>query len=330
MALAVYAYDEGQFPEGLVVVCGQKAHMADTLSRYKESAPRALGDHGTILSNWKNTTHYAAHLYALAYADLDNVQSLSKHYQGCSERAFARTVESLFRRTLAVWGRSKGLVTVKGQTPAEFYRTRFEFSAEAFGEEWFESRVQSVVELLRGLDWDLRLEGKDLKLKLGDDSFTYHDPAGALYRLRGPSGPLKSTNTPGHFSGENVLADRNGHAWVTDFSAAGLAPAEWNYVCLESIVRFVWTRVTDLQLIHRMEEMLNTGHPIRFDAEAIEALARRPLKAIQAIRRQAQGRPAKIGLRIKSGCSFTRPGYWPKLGWSRRPCRPPSPVWAMR
>lgn len=287
VALCVYVADEGEAPEGLFAICGPKSAMAEAEERYREWAPRAQGDYGTVLSGVAKTTHFAAHLYALANADLDGAQSFAGYYHGCQERALCGAIDSLFKKTLATWRTHKVRSSVGGQSLEGLYRSRLGLSEDAFPESLFESRVQSLLEQSRAFNWDVRRDGENICLKLADRQLTYPDPVRMLYRLPAMRSPQRLTATPGRFSRDNILVDRDGHAWLTDFSEAGAAPVEWNYVAVEGILRYDWLHSNDIHSVHQMEEQLTLREFARFDADRGELLIRRPLKAIEAVRLQA-------------------------------------------
>jgi hypothetical protein len=94
-------------------------------------------------------------------------------------------------------------------------------------------------------------------------------------------------NTPGALSGDNILTDKNERAWLTDFAEAGLAPLLWNFVELEAAIRFDWVETDKLQWLHDLEQYLVESEFSKLDASDVEAPLRKPLRAIQTLRRLA-------------------------------------------
>ena len=78
VALTVFAF-KGAAMSSFVVVCGQHELIAKETQNYRDFAPKAHGELGTVLGDNMSveTTHFAANAYALAKADLENIRSLA-------------------------------------------------------------------------------------------------------------------------------------------------------------------------------------------------------------------------------------------------------------
>jgi hypothetical protein len=127
----------------------------------------------------------------------------------------------------------------------------------------------------------------ELTFKFGQQSFTYPDPCAALEQTSDYGRPFKLVNTPGELAGDTVMTDANGHAWVTDFARAGLAPPFWAYVELEAAIRFDWPKQASLSGLRELEECLTTGRFAKLTASDVEPPLRKHLRAIQQVRHLA-------------------------------------------
>jgi hypothetical protein len=98
---------------------------------------------------------------------------------------------------------------------------------------------------------------------------------------------VPAINVPGTLNGENVLTDNSGHAWLTGFSGAGLAPLHWNFIALEAAIRFDWTDTNDLLRRYELENCLLNTEFAKPDTRDLEQVVRKPARAIQTIRKLA-------------------------------------------
>lgn len=108
-----------------------------------------------------------------------------------------------------------------------------------------------------------------------------------LYRSFDIGEPVLVIKTPGTLTGDNVLTDTSGRTWLTDFADAGLAPLLWNVVALEAVIRFDWVDAHDLQALHDMEQCLIESPFSKLATSDVESSLRRPVRAIQMLRRLA-------------------------------------------
>jgi DNA-binding winged helix-turn-helix (wHTH) protein len=130
-------------------------------------------------------------------------------------------------------------------------------------------------------------EGEKLTFSFSGQSFTYADPTLYAECQTKLGQPVLMTYTPGTLTGENVLADANGHTWLTDFADAGLAPLLWDFVSLEAAVRFDWVEPCRLLWLHEMEKRLLGDEFLRLNTGELEQPLKQPVRAIQTIRRLA-------------------------------------------
>lgn len=304
-ALAVFVSTESGTPEWFVVTCSRKKRGGDEVHRYKDFAPSAPGHNSTVLTKSEVATHFAANAFALASTDLESVKSLSDLYQSEPDRLFSAAVNNLFRVTLDEWHQRKRMA--EGDVaPGVLYRNLLGLGGDegALAAAAFEERVALVIHDLpmHGSKIE-RADGK-LTLRFEGQSFTYDDPAPALSKIFASRSLTPLTGTPGVLTGDNVLVDAEGRAWLTDFADAGLAPQAWDYVMLEAAIRFDWLPAAKLKLIHAMELRLVGDEFAKLSADDIEPKLRKPLKAIRAIRQLATRTVGKDALPYHLGILF--------------------------
>ncbi len=284
IALVIVAFQEDRLPESFVVVCGQNRSMAETAKRYQAFAPKAPGETGTILNLQAEATHFAAHAYTLAGADLENTQTLAELYHTGPEKSFHAALEGSVQRTLTVWHQEKR-VREDIKTLDVVYRERLHWSQVTLSPTAFAERVQTLVHQLPTLGLHIENTTDTHTLRYHGQAFSYPNPLPMLYRASPIGQPVLLTNAPGILSGENILADMHGRTWLTDFAEAGLAPVLWNAVVLEATIRFDWVKPDDLQALHGMEQCLMESPLSKLDMRDVEPVLRKPVRAMQILRR---------------------------------------------
>lgn len=291
-ALVVFSFAEGNPPESLVVVCGHKEKMVEEEHCYREFAPQAPGRNSTVLNHVIDTAHFAAHAYALAGADLEGIISLEELYRTAPDRSLVAALGTLFEQTLAEWHQEKRL-------PVE-EKTLFQLYSELLGlpgadalQDLLEERVEAILRKLPAIGLEVQRTSGKLVINFGEQTFSYPDPTSYLTRLHVKVKPTLLMKTPGVLLGSNILADQKGHTWLTDFAGAALAPALWNYVSLESVVRFDWVEASRLQWLHEMELQFVGPEFSKLYATEVESPLRKTVRIVQNIRRLAARSVAK-------------------------------------
>lgn len=300
LALRVFAFAEGQSPESFIVVCGQQERIREEARRYEEFAPKAVGHGGTALSRTSETQRYAANAYALAGADLENIQTLKDLYNSSPERVFSAALENLFEKTLAEWHQHSYLPE-DGRSLAELYCESLSLDGRTLAPQSLTSLIKSLVHEIQALGVEVSYSTGGLEFQFGGQTFLYPDPAPVLNRIGNVEAQAILIKTSGLLTGNNILADLEGNTWLTDFSAAGFAPQLWNFTSLEAAVRFDWVDVNKLQWLHELEVYL-TGDEFNLLAPGdLEPPLRKPARAVRLIRRQAARRRGKNHLQYHLG-----------------------------
>jgi hypothetical protein len=192
----------------------------------------------------------------------------------------------LFEEPLADWSQEKQLLAEQ-QSLADLYRECLNLTPEQISPAVFAERMQTVLRQAPTLGLNIERHANNLTWRLGGQSFSYPDPTPFIYQNLLAGEPALLCNTSGALTGDNILTDHNERAWLTDFAEAGLAPMLWNFVTLEAVIRFDWVETDKLAWLHQMEQALVEGEFSRLDASEVEAPLRKPLRAIQTLRRLA-------------------------------------------
>ncbi|MFP5262401.1 MAG: winged helix-turn-helix domain-containing protein [Blastocatellia bacterium] len=286
VAVTVFAFADGKAPEAFIVTCGRRRLVEDEKKNYYESAPKSMGLFGSMLDKSGGTSHYAANAYVLTGASLESLQPLIELYRAGSEKSFHAAVSNLFEQTLRPWHK-KAAVSDRRDTLGQVYCECLGWSQDALAGVNFGPRIHSLIHQIPVLGSRLQMEAGALKVEFGGQSFSYADPTNILNKLSEIDYPFVASTTPGMITGDNVLTDSPGQTWLTDFAGAGSAPELLDYVSLEAMIRFDWVEVNKIQWLHEMERALVDGDFGRVDTAAVEPVLRKPIRAIQTVRRLA-------------------------------------------
>jgi len=255
-------------------------------SHYREYAPIALGQNATVLNNLVSTEHYAACLYALSGADLENIHTLTSLFHSSSERVFSSAVTHLFQETLADWHQNR-LIPKEDKELDEIYRERLGLTKESMSLAAFQERVEHIVRQAPTLGIEMKRQSERFNIRFGNQVFSYPDPTIMLHHAFHSDQPTLLIKSPGRLSGNNVLADLYSKTWLTDFSEAGLTPLLWNFVAIESTIRFDWVDSNNLQQLHEMEQTLVQNEFSKLNIGDIDMQLRKQVRAIKLVRKLA-------------------------------------------
>lgn len=285
-ALIVLTFREGIKPESFVVVCGQNAIVNEEAHRFDKFSPDVPGRTGTRLNARAETTHFASIAYAFAKNDLENIMTLVELYRIAQPHVFKETLNRLFEETLHEWHLEKSVH--ENNSLVYHYRRQLNSKNELPSKDYFEATIREVETQSTRLR--SRIERSSGKVKIhftNGQSFSYVDPFSLLFPTHDPVGSTLVINVPGTLTGENILADETGRTWLTDFAEAGMAPLFWNYVALESAIRFDWVETSDLLRRQEMEHCLINSNFAKPDIRDLEPNVRKPAQAISMIRKLA-------------------------------------------
>jgi len=267
-----------------VLICGNQDRVIHERSQFKTNAPPAQGETATVLALMADTTHLAANAYAID-AEPEEVTPLRDVYLRESDKPFHGTLATLFSKTLARWHRN--IRQREERSLDDLYLDRLHLKPDWARE--LMRRIDFVIEESQRLNSPIiRFENS---LVIGGTNLGFPNLTVPADEASTAGNPVRVSLAPGALSGENILADTSGRAWVTDFYEAGLAPVAWNCVSVEAIIRFDWgLGTTDLKEIYDFESRLAGASELgEIDWAGTSRESRKALQAIQEVRKIAVG-----------------------------------------
>lgn len=284
IALRVRALRHTGLDESCIVVCGKRSLAIHESESFLEWAPKAPGRQVTVFLKSSETGHLGASAYAVAGADLEDLRTVADLYQSGPEKLFTMGLTDLFENTLGEWHQNKR--KLDEQSPiGKLYWDKLglnQLNQDSIGD-----LVQSIVRKSPTIGQPIEISSGQLTIQTGSSRCSYLDPTRQVNVLRDVGEHGLVMKSPGLLAGNNVLVDARGGTYLTDFSDAGFAPIFWNYVQMEAAIRFDWLECDRLQSINEMERLLVDDEFRNLNIGEVEQPLRKPLRAIQTIRRFA-------------------------------------------
>lgn len=284
-ALFAFSFGESTTAEAHVVVCGRRAEVEEAARRHAEFGPHAPGSNGTVLDRSSVTQHFAINSYALAGADLEQAMSLHDMYRTAPDRSLGMALTGLLQQTLGEWHQDKKLAD-ETLTLGDAYRRQLGLDGEE-ARAALDERISFLVRQMPTLGLEVARADGRLTLRFGGQVSSYPDPVTALDRSFTSGGPTLLIKSPGWLNGDNVLAALDGRTWLTDFSGAGMLPVLWNYVALETAIRFDWVEVKSIQWLYGLEQQLTGSDFSKLHVGDVESSLRKVARTISLVRKLA-------------------------------------------
>lgn len=290
VALKVFSFAKDKTPEAMLVVCGRNEEIVAEGRNYQDHAPKSPKANETRLQLTAETTRFAANVYALAGCDFEQVQPLDDLYRTDSGRTFTAALTSLCEQTLADWRQGQeNRVLADRQTLDELYRAKLHLSSAQLDQENLAERMRLMERRVAVLGMKIEEQKNSFTMHINGSSFSYPDPAQMVYRPTATGQPVLLINSPGLLLGDNVLTDSARQVWLTNFAGAGLSPVFWNYTALEAAIRYDRAEASFLSQLWELEVCLIEESFGKFRPGDFDPMIRKPLRAIQELRRLALG-----------------------------------------
>ncbi len=288
VALKVFSFVKDKAPEAMLVVCGQNEEIVAEARQCRNHAPKSPKANETRLHFTAETTRFAANVYALAGCDFEQVRPLDDLYRADSGKMFLAVLTSLCEHALADWRQGlENRVLADWQTLDELYRAKLHLSSAKLEHANLAERIRLMERRVAVLGMKIEGQKNSFTLYINGSSFSYPDPAQMVYQPTAIGQPVLLINAPGLLLGNNVLADSAGQVWLTNFAGAGLAPVFWNYTALEAAIRYDRVEANLLSQLLEMETCLIEESFGKFRPGDFDPMIRKPLRAIQELRRLA-------------------------------------------
>lgn len=284
VAIVAFAYKEGREPESALMVSGSNSILEEETRRFEDCAPKIIGGTITSLIVRSETVHFSANAYVLQGHNLENVQSLIDLYRIGPEKSFNTALVTLSDDTLKSWHQGRP-IRLKNKNLGLLYKEILNIRQDLLDHKTFDKRLFAIEHQAITLGVSIERYAKKIVFRYNGKSFSYLTPSTFLESENWPA--ALTVNSSGMLTGNNIVVDDSGHAWLTDFAKAGQVPSLWNCVALEAAVRFDWIETSDFIRRHEMEKCLIDTEFSKPDISDLESILRKPVRAIQIIRKLA-------------------------------------------
>jgi DNA-binding response OmpR family regulator len=285
-AVQAISFQPGQVPESTLVVLGERAALTAEEAAYRSHAPEGFI---TTLRAHAAGPLLAANAYTLTGCDFEQTHKLSDLYHTNSGKLYT-ALTRLIEQVLPDWAHGRVKLEEERRL-TEFYRTHPAFNAVVWEPEVLTTRVRTLLRRLPLLGLSAARLDEELVLRFNDGEQRFPHPAQWLQRLPATPPPLRLTNTPGRLDGNAILVNDDAQVWLTDFSAAGFVPVDWNYTALEAALRFEWLEPSHPQRLRELAKCLLGPDFAEFNPRDYDRELHKPLRLIQTLRQAAQRQP---------------------------------------
>ena len=304
VALRVFTFKENMGQGAVLLVCGRNLVIDQEIMLVRTFHPNVPGEYGTSLINHVETMHYGACSYGFSKNNLEQVISLKNLYYTGANSSFKGALTTLFDVTLHNWHQDK-VFQIQDTSIKNLFFDKLDLPVD-------EALSSLLSERISFLKTESPVVGVEIEHKKGmiyfqyaNQKYSFTSPLNTISRAISLQNRSLLINVPGILTGENILVDDNRlGAWVTDFYKAGSAPYLWNFISIETAIRFDWSEVKEIFRLHEMENSLVNVYFDRLKVQDLEPSIRKPMRAIQAVRKIAPVISGKDILSYHQGVLF--------------------------
>jgi CheY-like chemotaxis protein len=260
---------------------------------------------------WKESVHFGVVVYPPISSELEPVQWLAEYFRWHQAEEISRVLEDFADR-------AGGSLYAQPCPPNQerslnsLYKEQMGLTPEHVSEESFRQAIQEVIEHMRLrhlVAVDLEPDSDRMTLHLSDGSEVIcTDPTRYIYRdAKRFDPPVLCRLTLGNIDGYNILVDRQGRAWLTDFATIGPAPTLSDFIALEARIRFEWIETTDLGQLRDFEAYLTIIRSLEepLEVKNVEAVdLEKALKVLSRLRQLAASVPGADPIEYHFGILF--------------------------
>jgi DNA-binding response OmpR family regulator len=272
------------FPGGVshpsVVLLGKRADLLQETERMHSLGVSTTWPAVPFLERTQSTVRFAAS--ALTYSKLDLLHSrpLAEVYRHGPEKSLAAALQQLMENVLPHWYKTP---VQAGKDPRTHAPGLWDMD---FHPDLIARAVSKIKNLVGGLGVSLRLENQELRALIGGREHIFPAPDKVFDRFAAK--PVASCLLPGVLDGNNILVDDHGNLGLTNFAEIGGGPLLAAFWDMECMIRFDLAEDQNLGPLFETECMLTEGNFSRFDVGDVDPSARKAVKAVLLVRREAE------------------------------------------
>lgn len=236
--LPVFTHAKQGVERPFLVALGLQTIINDEAKKFQDLVP-FNGSNASLqqLNNRAATVHYEATIYQLPNTDIDSLVSFKQFYKIKATEDIIHALDLLFNQTLASWYSADPFELV-GYEPKKL--PLVELTESKFQAELNQKIEKLCAELLRVDLVHIRCKSKELEIFLEKKSkpIRLPHPAALGKSLFTFSDPLICATSHGRLGGETIWLDAAGGSRLLDFSAVERGPILFDFIALETAVKF--------------------------------------------------------------------------------------------
>ncbi len=314
--LKAIAYTQEGEDRQYIIACGRRALIEREAQRYTEAAAKRYVRGATLKEQPAPalTLRFAATLYTLEGADIDETIAFRAYYQQAAPEQGAAALEQCLG-TLEAWHARQASMQ-DGVAARAYYQSWLGFDQQPGLAEALPHQAAAICDEARrgGIG---RVSYTIAQLTLGqlpqDAPVAYANPFAVDFQQRIPFDEMLGFGLiHGRLTADSILVDaRDGQTWLVDFAQSGTGPRLHDYVLLETVIKYELLTAHTLAERHELERRLlqNTDLTTPSNTEELAPELQQALYVVERIRSSA-AQHAGCSLRAyQSGLFFCALSY---------------------
>jgi hypothetical protein len=258
--LEVSTFSEEGIVDQFVVACGRREDIQVEEDHYRVFVRHLSDGRDTVRVKSAETLNFAAIVYNLVGGDVEETITLTELYRNGTIKIVTTVLDHLFGIGLAPWY-ERGRFHEEKETLDELCLARLGLSTEIFSRSELKRQLKSICReaLTAGLS-EIIYSPQRLNFHLADgSSISCPNPVSFPFETRTTSAsPVLCGIIHGLLNGNNVLTDGQERTWLIDFSRTGQGPLVYDFVSLETAIKFDLLTIPNMQARYEMERCLLT------------------------------------------------------------------------
>lgn len=307
LILFVFVFSQDGAESHYLVSCGPRQVIQQEATNYTRFVPPITTDRPTIRAKQTETIHFGATAYTLTGGNPEEVTPLGSFYRDNSKETIAVLLDNLFSTCLAPW-HQRSRFRDMGTRLENYLQEWLALERAALVQEQLGPRIQDLCQkiLAAGFAEVSYTPAQLIFHRVNSSSVAYTNPVGRLANMQFSDRPVLCGTIYGQLNADGVLVDRQAHPWLIDYSRLARGPLVYDFVKLESVIKFELLTDPNIPARHEMERRLLSVLRLdqRPDPSGLNLEIQKAVESIGHIRQYA----ARV-------IGFETESYWEGLWW---------------
>lgn len=285
--LLVFVFSPDGAESHYLVKCGLRQAVHNEAANYTHLVPPVSSGRPTIKAKQTETIHFGAVAYTLTGGNPEEMTPLGRFYQDNSKDLVVRLLTHLFSACLAPW-HTRNRFRDTQKRLADYLQEWLQLAGDTLDQERFGLRVQNLCQkaLAAGFAEVTYTPTQLIFHRVDHSSVTYFNPVGRIAKMQFSDGPVLGGTVYCQLNADGILVDRQAYPWLIDYSRVTRGPLVYDFVKLESVIKFELLSDPGIPARHEMEERLLSVSRLdqKVDSAGLSPEIQKAIEAINHIR----------------------------------------------